>query len=936
LALDTRLGRKVAVKLLPARFTTDADRVRRFAQEARAASALNHPNIITIYDIGEVSSAHYIIEEYVEGETLRQRMSGAPQQRIEPPEAIDIALQIAAALSAAHEAGIMHRDIKPENVMLRRDGIIKVLDFGLAKLTEPSSFEVDTQAATVAGGRTESGVVMGTPRYMSPEQARGEKVDARTDLFSLGVMLYEMVAGRAPFVGATTSEMIAAILRDEPPPLTSHAPDAPPELERIIGQALRKNREERYQTAADLLADLKQLQRDLEFAALRYGERERPGASNGGALREAQVTRALGATPVLRRPAAIIALVGLVIASFAGWFYFNRKPALTEKDRVLLADFENRTGEEIFDGMLKQGLATQLEQSRFISVFPEVRVQQTLRQMERPAGTRVTTELAQEICERQNLKAFITGSIARLGNHYVITLAALQGRSGEELKRTQAEAENKDQVLQALSQAAAQLRAQLGESLKSIQQSDTPLEQATTPNLQALKAFSTSWNLFSTGRPFEALPFAKHAAELDPQFLLAYDQLVVICYVTEQPEAAAEYEAKIVQLQEERAAQSKEPASESHKLDIASWYHRLVTGSLNKSLEYALVRHRMFPDSVPAQIDLAYAYVLTGQFEQALGPGNQALRLNRNIIPGYKFLGIALIRLNRFAEAKDLLTQALQLKLDASIFHTILYQIAFINADAAGMQEQLAWSQGKPDEYIALDWQTGATAFVGQWRKAQELSRRAIDLAARSDNREVAARYATEQALRSAVLGTCQDSKASAAQGLTFERGRIPLERAALALALCGEAKQAKSLTDELTKRFPEDTFARELWLPSVRAASELQRGVSGGGATQALEQLRLASRYEAVAEFWPQHLRGQAYLKLKRGLEAAAEFQKILDHRGYAPLSPLYPLAHLGLARAAALTGDAAKSRKAWDDFFAAWKEADTDLPILSAVKKE
>src|SRR5262245_60778148 len=365
LALDTRLGRKVAVKLLPAEFTTDNGRLRRFAQEARAASALNHPNIITIHEIGEIAiengSLRYIVTEYVEGETLRQRMARAPQQRIEPPEAIDIALQIAAALSAAHEAGITHRDIKPENVMARRDGIVKVLDFGLAKLTEPAapapSFLIDTQAPTLQRvTSTESGVMMGTPRYMSPEQARGEKLDARTDIFSLGVTLYEMVAGRAPFAGTTTGEVIAAILRDAPPSLSEWAPDAPRELEQIIGKALRKDRADRYQTASELGIDLKELKQRIEFGT-RLGETSfgipSTGVSGGYRRPERLVNEPLppeGGIPNtrLRRATiiAIVALAGVAIAGLAAWFYFNRKPTLTEKDTILLADFENKTSEE--------------------------------------------------------------------------------------------------------------------------------------------------------------------------------------------------------------------------------------------------------------------------------------------------------------------------------------------------------------------------------------------------------------------------------------------------------------------------------------------------------------------------------------------------------------------------------------------------------------
>ena len=621
----------------------------------------------------------------------------------------------------------------------------------------------------------------------------------------------------------------------------------------------------------------------------------------------------------------------------SAWFYFHRSPvlinpALVSKDTILLTDFDNKTGDDIFDETLKQGLATQLQQSSFVNVFPEVRVRQTLRQMERAADTRVTTELAQEICERQNLKAFIAGSIAPLGSHYVITLVALRGQNGEELTRAQATATSKEQVLQALAAAAAQLRAQLGESLSSIQQSDQPLEQATTSDLQALKAYSETIARLIVGRFVEALPFARRAIELDPQFAAAYDQLTIICFATGQPEAAAEYAAKTFRLNQEKAARQKDSVSELTKLGNAAWYHKLVTGNQSKQLEALLLLRQLAPRFIAAHSDLGSSYNSIGQFEQALAPLNEAIRLNRNFAAPYKLLALALIRLNRFTEAKDTLTQALQLKLEFTEYHTQLYELAFIGADAAGMQQQLEWARGKPEEYVALDWQTGGAAFAGQWRQAQEFARRAIELAARGDNRELAARYATEQALRSAVLGNCQTSRTSAAQGLTFGRGRLPLARAALALALCGASSQAQTLADELAKRFPEDTVSQEIWLPVIRAAIELQRG----NTALVIEKLQNVGRYEAAAEFWPQYLRGQAYLKLKQDAQAMAEFQKILDHRGYAPLSPLYSLAQLGLAHASALTGEVAKSQKARADFFAVWKDADPDLPVLREAKKK
>ena len=619
-----------------------------------------------------------------------------------------------------------------------------------------------------------------------------------------------------------------------------------------------------------------------------------------------------------KRPQLVLGLlVGFILAVSIGWFYAKRTSPLTEKDTILLADFENQTGDAVFDGTLKQGLAIQLQQSRWLNLFPEARVRQTMREMNRPPDARVTAEFAREICERQNLKALIAGVIAPLGSHYVITLEAINGQSGESLARQQVEAESREQVLRALSQAATQLREKLGESLSSIQRFDKPLEQATTSKLDAFKAWSSGIEHSYGGRVMEAIPFYKRAVEIDPNFAQAYSVLSTIYWVTGRPELAAEYAEKGYALSDR--------VGEYEKLRITNFYHGFATGNLDKRIEVLTLLRQMYPREAAGSTDLVATCNLLGQYDQAVTAGREAIRINPHFAPSYLLLVRALVRLNRFAEAKDMFAQAFQQRFDNTFFHACLYEMAFISNDAAAMQQQLDWTRGKLDEYRVFDWQASGAAYGGQWRKAQEFSRQAIELSAHGDTQEVAAQYATEQALRGAVLGACQQAGKAAAQGLKLARGRTSLPRAALALALCGAANQAQPLVDELSKRYPEDTLINSLWLPTIRAAMDLQRG----NAASAIEQLQAASRYEAAAEFWPQYLRGQAYSKLGQNTEAAIEFQKILDHRGYAPLSVLYPLAQLGLARAT-------QSRKAYTDFLAGWKEADADLPILRVAKSE
>jgi len=947
LAQDSKLDRKVALKLLPEAVASNQERMRRFVQEAKAASALNHPNIITIYEVGETDSRHFISTEFIDGETLRRKM----KKGLKLNDVLEVSIQVASALAAAHAAGIVHRDVKPENIMVRRDGYIKVLDFGLAKLTEAEGGTADPEAATKTLVNTDAGTVLGTATYMSPEQAKGRYMDRRTDLWSLGAVIYEMVAGHVPFEAETSSEVIGLILNKEPLPLARFDRETPAELDRIVTKALTKDLDERYQTAKDLLVDLKRLRRqhDLEveiertappdFRSLsatgshKAAVSEQVTASAAGATVSNQVTHQLTSAEYIvteiKRHKKGFALTGAVVFALVlatvGYFMFARRTAaLTDKDTILLTDVVNTTGDSVFDGTLKQGLAVQLGQSPFLNLFSDARIRQTLRLMGHSPDDRVTSEIGREICQRQGLKALITGSIASLGSHYVLTLEAINSQSGEVLANEQGEAESKEQVLKTLSEVASKLRERLGESLSSIERFDAPLE-VTTSSLEALKAYSLAVDEANRGKWPESIQQHQHALELDPNFAAAYYGIAVSYANTGQPKLAAEYTTKAYAL--------RDRVSEREKLRIIGFYYFTVTGELDKNIENQELYNNTYPRDDRGFVGLSVAYDRIGQWEKSAQAAGEAIQRNPNTVPPNTNLARAFIRLQRYDESLAVLDRAFkQYKLESDIFHTWLYDIAFIRGDTANMKHEVEALAGKPGEYAAVDWQANSSAFNGQWKLAQDFSRRSIELASQNKAKEVGAQYAAEQALRAAVFGQCAQTKSAAAQALSLEHNQVSLTRSALALALCNEINETQPLVADLNKEYPLFTQVNGIWLPPTRAALELDRG----NAAQAVSELEAARAYEPAGEYWPQYVRGLANLKLGKGSEAATEFQKILDHRGYAPLSPLFPLAQLGLARAAVLQNDTTKARKAYEDFFALWKDADNDIPVLIEAKKE
>jgi serine/threonine protein kinase len=957
LAEDTKLGRKVALKLLSEELTHNRDRLSRFDQEAYAASALNHPNILTIYEMGDEGGRHYIATEYIDGITLRKRLGGQP---MDLTEILDIAIQITGALEEAHAAGIIHRDIKPENVMIRKNGHVKVLDFGLAKLLDRSTEgeQADTEAVTRAFVQTDAGVVMGTSLYMSPEQARGKGVDARSDIWSLGVILYEMAAGRAPFTGETKTDVIVAIAKTEPSPLARFAPGLPPEFEWVVMKALRKSADERYQTIKELESDLKKLKQKVVFqtelersmgperlsSMTTFGDTDVPHHASHlsfqtsvpatmhstSTVQSAAQTRASSVEYIfegIKRHKLKAAIAALAVALLVGgiWFFGFRRatPALTDKDTILLADFVNTTGDSVFDDTLKQALAAQLRQSPFLDILSEDRVRDALKFMEKSPDEPVSPEIAHEIALRQGIKAVLVGRISSVGNQYVISLDALNGETGETIAADQAEATNKEQVLKALGQSASRLREKLGESLNDIKKFDAPIEQVTTSKLEALRFYSLGLQDHSRGRYADAIPFYTRAIEVDQRFAIAYARLATCYHQTKQFESSRAASAK--------AYEYRDRASQREKLYVEWNYYGAVTGEIDKASETLDVWKRTYPRDWEPHNLLANRYTLTGPFNKAVEAASEAVRLNPKEAKAHANLGHGYIGLNKFEEGKQVLRNALGQKMETDSMHQHLYHLAFVNGDAAGMKEQLDAASKTSPGYLPNVWQARAAEFNGKLAEANQFTDKAAGWA-EHNNRDAAAQLVSQQAVRAATFRDCGKVSALTSKALSFSRDLSNLQRSANALAACGQAAAAQTLVAEMQKRFPQDTLLNLVWIPLIRAQLEL----AGGNAPNALQLLESARKYEEYGDYWPQYIRAQAYSKQKNALQAAAEFKKILDHRGWYPLSPVYALAQLGYARALAQSGDNATARKAYQDFFELWKNADATVPFLAEARQE
>jgi tetratricopeptide (TPR) repeat protein/predicted Ser/Thr protein kinase len=923
-AEDLKLGRHVALKLLPDELANDPQALSRFQREAKAASSLSHSNICTIYEIDEADGRSFIAMELLEGQTLRRQIGGKP---LDIQTVLELAIQIGDALDAAHSKGIVHRDIKSGNIFVTNRAQAKILDFGLAKLTlKPDS--VDMADATTEEHLTDPGHAMGTIAYMSPEQVRGKELDARTDLFSFGAVLYEMCTGTLPFRGKTPGALLDSILNRAPTPPLRINPDIPLKLEEIIHKCLEKKRDLRYQHASEIRADLQRLTRDTDSAGLPA----RPDSS---------ILRRLGT----RRKVIAVSALGVLALCLAAYFYpFHRTPRLTGKDTIVLADFGNATGDPVFDDTLKAALAVSLRQSPFLNVLPESKVAATLRLMARPAGSALTAEVAREVCQRAGSKAYIVGSVASLGNQYVLGLQASDCQSGELLAQEQVTAPSKEKVLAALGKAASKLRRELGESLATVQKFDVPLEDATTPSLDALKAYTLGLKAHREKGPSAALPYHERAIQIDPNFALGYSELGNDYSSLSELGRASAYYAKAFEL--------RDHASEREKLTITAHYYEDGTGELEKAAQTFQEMIETYPQQSSAYTNLGLVYSQLGQYEKAMDAYRENIRLYPDDAAPYENLGNNLLALQRFEEALQTIQQAQARKLDSFIFHNALFALAFLVHDPQARTQQQQWFAANPEsEHFGISLESDSAAYAGHLGEARELTKRAVDSAIRADSKESAAIWQANAALREAAFGNATEAKQAAAQALQLASASQGVgAEAALAFAIAADTSRAESLEQDLDQRFPLDTQMQALWLPPIRAQLALNRK----NPADALKALQPVARIELgqilfvanLSCLYPTYVRGEAYLLAGQGSAAAAEFQRILDHSGIVWNCWTGTLARLGVARANALqarssTGpdaDAARARAldAYQNFLTSWKDADPDIPIYKQAQAE
>jgi eukaryotic-like serine/threonine-protein kinase len=951
-ALDTRLEREVALKLVSASYlSSDAgsgspsplatphsshSSHERFLREARSAATLNHPNVCSIHDTGEQDGRPYLVMELLRGVTLKKYLADAGGHGLPADEVISFSQQAAAALAAAHAKGIIHRDIKPANLFvidaLRGKRQIKILDFGLAKKQEGLSadsrtFDLAPNGAgdetavgpgTATMGLTSPGSAIGTVAYMSPEQARGTPLDARTDLFSLGSVIYEMATGKPPFGGGSTADVFAALLREDPPAVSKVNPAMPRRLDPIVAKLLAKDPAQRYASA-------EQLQEDLDALVVPIGHAPGSPGSKGGKWLWA----------------SLAALLLLIAAGLAYWKFRPATPApattasegsaeagppKAAKDSLILSDFVNHTGDPVFDTTLNQALQIDLEQSPVLNIVSQEHLAQSVKYLGKPADTPLTPAIAREIGEREGVKAILTGTIANLGKEYVITLTAQNTATGDEIISEQAQAPDKEHVLDALSKAAAAIRGKLGEDLASIKKLDTPFGQATTASLEAFRAYALGDKAHAMARNIpEAEGHYLRAVELDPNFAMAYARLGVVYTNSGQVAKMNKYFAKAYSLSSH--------VSERERLYIASHYYLNVTGNLPKMIETLQESIQTYPGQLDSYVNINVAYQIVGQYELALTYAKKAVELQPDEAIAAENLLADYLALGRMSDASAEMARAQKLGLDGATDYTALKVSAyFLMGDADGVRRMVGLVAGRPDEFLVTLALAGTQQFSGQFKQAAATIQEAFDQAGHLKAPDVQASALLSNAEARGLAGLCAGNDAVVQQALALDRSKQTQELAALTGAVCNDGKVATPLAQELGEKYPEDTLIQDVYQPLVKAFLAMAAGQYG----EVVNDARPAKAYDTI--FPGSYVQGLAYLQLHDAGHALSAFQSALQSRGNltAPAPPFYAQAQLGVARAYAMGGDKLNAKKAYQDFFATWKDADADLSMLVAAKKE